>query len=71
MTKNMGTADRIARSTAAVVVLFLILTGALEGTAAVLLGILAAVLLLTSAVSFCPAYLPLKFSTLKGKQPGE
>lgn len=69
MTKNMGTADRIARTVGAIVILFLILTGALEGTAAVILGIVAVVLLLTSAVSFCPAYLPLKLSTNKGQKP--
>jgi len=66
MTKNVGTIDRIVRSTAAVVLLFLILTGAVEGTLAVILGVVAAALLVTSAVSFCPAYFALKLSTLAG-----
>jgi hypothetical protein len=69
MTKNLGTTDRIVRSVAGIVILFLILTGALEGTTAVILGIIAVALLLTSAISFCPAYLPLKLSTLKAQKP--
>jgi len=69
MTKNLGTTDRIVRSVAAVVILFLILTGSVEGTPAVILGIVAVALLLTSAISFCPAYFPFKLSTLKGQKP--
>jgi hypothetical protein len=69
MTKNVGTTDRIVRSVSAVVLLFLILTGAVEGTLAVIFGIVAAALLVTSAIRFCPAYLPLKISTLAGPKP--
>ena len=69
MTKNLGTTDRIVRSLSAVVLLFLILTGAIEGTLAVVFGIVAAALLVTSAISFCPAYFPLKISTLTGPKP--
>ena len=69
MTKNVGNTDRIVRSVAAVIMLFLILTGAVEGTLAVVLGIVALALLLTSAISFCPAYLALKLSTIKGQKP--
>jgi hypothetical protein len=69
MTKNLGTTDRIVRSLSAVVLLFLILTGAIEGTLAVIFGIVAAALLVTSAISFCPVYLPLKISTLTGPKP--
>ena len=69
MTKNVGNTDRIVRSVAAVIMLFLILTGAVEGTLAVVLGIVAVALLLTSAIRFCPAYIPLKLSTIKGQKP--
>ncbi len=69
MTKNVGTTDRIVRSVSAVVLLFLILTGAVEGTLAVIFGIVAAALLVTSAISFCPAYWGLKLSTLAGSKP--
>lgn len=69
MTKNVGTTDRIVRSVTAVVLLFLILTGAVEGTLAVVFGVVAAALLVTSAVSYCPAYVALKLSTLAGPKP--
>jgi hypothetical protein len=65
MTKNMGTADRAIRTIVALILGYLILNGTVEGTLAVILGVVAIVFLLTSAVSFCPAYLPLKISTLK------
>ena len=65
MIKNMGSADRILRTIGAIVVGVLIFTGAIEGSTAWILGILAVVLLLTSAVSFCPLYFPLKLSSRK------
>lgn len=65
MTKNMGSADRIIRILAAVVIGILILAGQLTGTAAIILGVLAVIFLATSFISFCPLYLPFKFSTTK------
>ncbi|MBP1656583.1 MAG: hypothetical protein H6Q31_1184 [Bacteroidetes bacterium] len=65
MTKNIGSADRIIRTLLAIVFGILILTGQVEGTLAIILGIIAVVLLLTSAVSVCPLYMLLKTSTLK------
>jgi hypothetical protein len=65
--KNMGSADRLIRGAAALLILVFILTGALEGAAAVILGIVAAVLLGTSAVGHCPMYPPLKITTLGKK----
>jgi uncharacterized membrane protein len=64
MKKNMGTIDRVVRTIAALVLGILIYTGTLSGTLGTILGIVAIVFLLTSALSFCPAYLPLKISTL-------
>ena len=66
MKKNMGTFDRIARSGLALVFTVLLLTETVTGLAAWIFGVLAVVLLLTSAVSFCPLYAPLKLST-RGK----
>ena len=63
MTKNMGLADRLIRTLLAVVVIVLYLTNQITGTAAVILGIIAIIFLLTSAVGLCPLYLPLKLST--------
>jgi len=65
MQKNMGTIDRLLRTIIAVVIIVLYFTGQITGTAAIILGILAVVFLLTSAVSFCPLYVPLKINTKK------
>ncbi|NWF50638.1 MAG: DUF2892 domain-containing protein [Ignavibacteriaceae bacterium] len=65
MKKNMGTLDRTLRILLAAVIAILFFTGQLTGTAAIILGIFAVIFLLTSAVGFCPLYLPLKLSTIK------
>ncbi len=65
MTKNMGTIDRIIRFIFAVAVAVLYFTGVISGTLAIILGILAAVFLVTSIVGFCPLYAPFKLSTVK------
>ncbi len=65
MKKNMGTADRLIRTVIAVIVGILYFTGVLSGTAAIILGILAVVFLLTSAIGTCPLYLPVGLSTKK------
>jgi hypothetical protein len=65
MKKNMGTADRIIRFLLAVVVGILYFTHQITGTAAIILGIIAIVFLLTSLVGFCPLYVPLRLSTRK------
>jgi ABC-type polysaccharide/polyol phosphate export permease len=51
------------RTIGAIVVGVLILTGAIEGSTAWILGIVAIVLLVTSAVSVCPLYALLKVSS--------
>lgn len=68
MTKNMGSTDRAIRILAAVAVAVLYLTHVISGPVAVILGIVAAVLVITSFIGVCPAYIPLKISTLK--KPG-
>jgi hypothetical protein len=64
MKKNMGSADRTIRVLIAALLGVLIIAGQIVGVTAAVLGILAIVLLLTSAVGFCPLYVPLKRSTL-------
>ena len=54
----------MSASTAALV-LVLFLTHAISGTAAIILGAVAVVFLLTSFVGVCPAYMPLGISTIK------
>jgi hypothetical protein len=67
MQKNLSTADRIIRTIMAVVIGLVVMNGVLSGFWAVLLSVLAMVFLLTSFVSFCPLYLPFRFSTLKSQ----
>ena len=65
MNKNMGTADRLIRTVLALIVLALYFTGRISGVTAIILGIIAVIFLLTSLISFCPLYVPLKLSTRK------
>lgn len=65
MTKNMGGTDRAVRAVAALILIGLLLGGQITGVVGTILGIFAAVLLVTSAVSFCPLYLPFRISTRK------
>jgi small-conductance mechanosensitive channel len=65
MKKNMGSIDRTIRTVLAVIVAILYFTGAISGTAAIVLGVLAAVFLLTSLIGTCPLYLPVGLSTNK------
>jgi hypothetical protein len=67
MPKNIGTIDRIIRIVIALSILGLFLAGMISGTVAIILGIVAAILLLTSFISFCPLYFPFKISTRKAK----
>ncbi|MBN2077776.1 MAG: DUF2892 domain-containing protein [Spirochaetes bacterium] len=68
MKKNMGTIDRIIRFGLAAVVVILYLTGQITGTAAIVLGIIALVFVITSLIGFCPLYVPLKLSTIGKKK---
>lgn len=63
MKKNMGTIDRVVRIVAAIVVLVLFLTHVISGPMALILGVVAAVLVVTSFVGVCPLYGLLKLST--------
>lgn len=65
MKKNMGTIDKVIRVIVAIVIGVLYFTGQITGTAAIILGILAVVFLLTSIVGTCPLYLPVGLSTKK------
>ena len=71
MTKNMGPLDRGVRALIAVGILVAWMAGAIGGTLAAVLGIVAVVLLATSIVGTCPGYLPFGASTHKEIQTGE
>ncbi len=68
MKQNMGAIDRVIRVILAIVVLVLYLTGAITGTAAIILGIIAVIFVLTSLVGFCPLYVIFNISTKKAKK---
>ncbi len=63
MKKNMGSADRIIRILAAVVIAVLYYGGYISGTLGIVLLVVAVVFALTSFVSFCPAYVPFGINT--------
>ncbi|MCU0581436.1 MAG: DUF2892 domain-containing protein [Syntrophales bacterium] len=63
--QNMGTLDRTIRLLLAAVVAVLYLTGNVTGLAAIILGILAVVFVITSVIGFCPLYVPLGLNTGK------
>lgn len=66
MKKNMGSLDRIIRIAVAVLIGVLYFTGQISGIAAIILGVLAVVFLVTGLVSTCPLYMPFNWST-RGK----
>lgn len=65
MKKNMGVVDRAVRAILAAAIVVFYFAGSITGTAAVVLGVFAAILLLTSATGVCPLYGPFGISTLK------
>jgi hypothetical protein len=67
MKKNMGSVDKLVRVLVAAVIAVLYFTDQITGTVTIILGIFAVIFLLTSAIGFCPLYLPLKLSTIKKK----
>jgi len=68
MKKNMGSVDRALRLAAAVAFVILIVLKIFTGTLLIVLGILAAMFLITSALGFCPLYVPLGISTIPKKK---
>jgi len=68
MKKNMGSVDRVLRTLAAVAIVVLIVLKVFTGTLLIVLGIVAAMFLITSAVGFCPLYVPLGISTIPKKK---
>lgn len=67
MKKNMGTVDRVLRLIVAAALVFLYLTQAITGTTALILMLVAAVFALTSAMGFCPLYIPFGINTCAKK----
>ncbi|MDL5047627.1 DUF2892 domain-containing protein [Oscillatoria amoena NRMC-F 0135] len=56
MKKNMGKTDKLIRITLGLVFIALYFAGTVTGTWGIVLLVLGAVFILTSALSFCPLY---------------
>ncbi len=65
MKKNMGNLDRMLRLLGAAVLIVLYLLNVVSGTLAIVSLVIAAMLIITSFISFCPLYLPFKINTGK------
>ena len=65
MKNNVGSVDKVIRILLAVIFAILIFTGEVSGALAIILGIVAVALVVTSIFSFCPLYAVLKLSTSK------
>jgi hypothetical protein len=63
MKQNMGAIDRVIRLILAAVIVALYATGNISGIAAIILGIIAVIFVLTSLVGFCPLYVLFHLST--------
>ncbi|WP_339848664.1 MULTISPECIES: DUF2892 domain-containing protein [unclassified Dokdonia] len=68
MKKNMGNLDRGIRIAAAVIIGILYAANVINGTVAIILGVVALIFIATSFVSFCPLYAPFRLSTYKVKK---
>jgi len=65
MKANMGTADKVVRILAAILIGVLYFMGQITGTVAIILMAVAVIFIATSFMSFCPLYLPFGISTKK------
>lgn len=63
MKKNMGKADRLVRTLIALVLGILLINGTISGVLGTILTIVAIAFLVTSLLSWCPAYVPFGLST--------
>ncbi len=61
----MGTADKVVRILAAILIGVLYFMGQITGTVAIILMAVAFIFIATSFMSFCPLYLPFGISTKK------
>jgi hypothetical protein len=68
MKQNMGSLDRVLRIIIALGIIVLYFTDQMSGTAAIVLGLLAVIFVVTSFIGVCPLYIPLKLSTKKDQK---
>ncbi|MFT6166847.1 MAG: hypothetical protein ACJAV5_001506 [Vicingaceae bacterium] len=68
MKKNMGTIDRVVRVLIVIAIAVLYSQEIISGTTAIILGVVGAIFLLTSLVSFCPLYKIVGLNTCPAKK---
>lgn len=66
MINNMHIIDRIIRIIIALVIVYFYFAGQISGLAAIILGIIAVIFIITGLIGYCPVYQLLGIST-KGK----
>ncbi len=69
MTRNVGPEDRVVRIVVAIGLAVLIYFNVLNGIAAIIAGVVAAVLLLTGLFAWCPFYKLIGVDTAIQEQP--
>jgi hypothetical protein len=65
MKKNIGSTDKIIRMLVAALIGILLITNVISGTVGIVLVVVAAILLLTSFINFCPLYAIFGIKTCK------
>ena len=68
MKKNMGTIDKVIRILIVIAIAVLYSQEIISGTLAIVLGVVAAIFLLTSLVGFCPLYKLVGMNTCPAKK---
>jgi hypothetical protein len=64
MKRNVGKVDRAIRFTVGIVMMG-VGFGAMSGGAAIVVGVIGAVLFVTSVIGWCPLYIPFRINTQK------
>jgi len=67
MKNNMGMIDRGVRILLAIAIIILYMGGIINGVLATVLLVVTGILILTSFIGFCPAYLPFGVNTCERK----
>jgi hypothetical protein len=65
MIKNMGSTDKYIRLAVAALIAALYFGKVINGTTAMVLGVLGIIFVLSSMINFCPLYLPFGISTIR------
>ncbi len=68
MKRNLSNLDKVIRILAAIVIAVLYFTHRISGTTALVLGIIALALVITSFINFCPIYWSIGISSFQRRK---